>query len=232
MGGASGWCVTPGMVRIVPPSRFALRIVLIAVLLASVTAIAGPALEAPGADDEFGSGPPDRTGLPDPGLHFETGFGLDFGWLNAGNMGDVVGVHGLLGLRYDRVQLLGELHAGLSSNVNGNFDGLGRAAVEARLSLWRGSIRQKPRHKPATSIDRAELWVEPGLGYELAGQDDHDPALHRRDLSFAIGFQTTAHDRDGFIGSYVALRVIAAERPDGEGRDAGLMVTFGSVFGR
>jgi len=181
-------------------------------------------------------GLPDRAGLPDPDLHLEGGFGVDLGRYAMGSMVGYGGLHGFLGLRIDRLAVLGELDGAILDTRTGPQEpdgGMARAALETRLSLWRWRTPEKRRRGPPAALVRAELWIEPALGYEHATQVDA-PALQRRDVSFAIGYQQTRHEDTGWTGTYAALRVIAADAPDGEdrGRDYSIMFTSGVVLGR
>jgi len=179
---------------------------------------------------------PDRSGLPETSLHLEGGAGVDFGYISAGTDVGLVGLHGLLGLRANRIAVLAELDGALVGDRQFHDEsGLyGRVAVEARLSLWQHKVREQRRHARFASIVRADVWIEPGIGYEWANQLT-GTTLERRDVSLAIGYQTTQHDGGFYNGSYIALRIIEARAPAtpyDSGADTSILVTSGVLFGK
>jgi hypothetical protein len=210
-------------------------VVLLGVVASVLVAAAAPAAADPGPVLEPGL--PDRSGLPDPGLHLELGFGADLGYYSVGSEAGFGGLHALLGLSVDRVALLGELDGALvGQRLFGVEDGeYGRAALEARLSLWRGKVPESRRlHHPPDALARGELWLEPGIGYEWASQLA-GPALARADVSLAIGYQQSQHFAGWWAGTYAAVRVIAANAPSTQydsGRDLSVLFTTGLVFGK
>ncbi|HEY1813578.1 MAG TPA: hypothetical protein VGG74_14600 [Kofleriaceae bacterium] len=175
-------------------------------------------------------GLPDRSGLPDDAVHLEAGFGIDLGPVAAGTMTAYGGVHGLVGARSSRIALLGELDLSLSleNREDGRLGGFARGAVEARFSLWEGRVATRPRHE-VPAIARADLWIEPAIGYELATEASM-PGLARHDVSLALGFAESRHAPARWSGGYVALRVIVAPAADG-GHEISGLVTSGVVFG-
>jgi len=177
-------------------------------------------------------GLPDRSGLPDPAAHLVLGFGVDLGRAPAGTMSGYGGLHALFGIAVDRVALFGELDGMiLDGRAESVFGALGRAAVDLRVSLWRG-VRPEKRKYGSRMLVRAELWLEPAVGYEDASQD-RGPALHRPDLALGIGYQQTRHEAEGSNGTYAALRMIVADAPgaDEHRRDVAILFTSGVLLG-
>ncbi len=87
-------------------------------------AVAQPGRFPPGRETTRASpGPPDKTGLPETGVHLEGGFGVDLARIPVGTMTEAVGGHGLLGLRYDRVRLYCEVHGGMTGNGQTTYGG-------------------------------------------------------------------------------------------------------------
>jgi hypothetical protein len=176
---------------------------------------------------------PDRSGLPDHALHFDFGLGADLGRIDAGDMTADAGLHMLFGSRLGRVAVLAELDLAATqsreaSSMLGVYE---RLALETRVSLWQGRARELRLGGRPTEIDRAELWIEPGIGYERASQVDM-PTLGRRDVSFAIGYQRTRHYESHTFGGYIALRVMEADAAPGErDRDFSVLLTSGVIFG-
>jgi hypothetical protein len=174
----------------------------------------------------------DRSGLPDHALHFDFGCGADLGHLDAGNMTANAGLHALFGPRLGRVAVLAEADLAATQSPDGSTLGMyERVALEARVSLWQVRGREFRFNDPPTELVRREVWIEPGIGYETASQQDM-PTLGRRDLAFSIGYQTTHHYESHTFGAYAALRVMEADPAPGErSRDLSLLFTSGVLLG-
>jgi hypothetical protein len=211
---------------------------LVAVLALAAASSRAAAQVAP---EDREPGLPDRAHLPDPTAHLELGVGIDFGVAAIGTTSEGYGIHALAGLRLDRAAVLVELDGGITSDTKNRYGVIGRGALEARLSLWRGRVSaggSARRHgrpgSPDTMMARGEVWIEPAIGYEYATQPI-GMAVQRPDVSFAVGYQQTAWDEAGkFGGHYLAVRVLDAAAPASVapgGRDYGVMLVAGFVFG-
>lgn len=188
-------------------------------------------VEPPGVTDVAPlAQPEDRSALSDRALHWDNGFGIDAGRLNAGNMTGTYGFHGVFGPRINRFSLLAELdlaetHAADNSTM-GTYE---RVAIEPRVAIWRGRAHSV---FGMNELSRVELWVEPGLGYELASQQLM-PSISRKDASLTFGFARSWHYTDHSFGSYFAVRGMEADPLPGEHRrDYSVLFTSGLVFGR
>jgi hypothetical protein len=199
-------------------------------------ALSGVATAGSPADIYPDLDPPDRSNLPDTGLHVIGGAGIDLGYISAGADIGFGGLHALVGLGADRIAVLGEIDGALVGDRHLDPEGAayGRVAIEARLSLWQGKVREQRRHARFVSIARGDLWLEPGLGYERADQVT-GTTLSRGDVSLAIGYQTTQWFGSSFNGTYIGVRVIVARAPttpSDSGMDTSVLFTTGLLFGK
>ena len=108
-----------------------------------------PPASAPGvAVDEGAPLLTQRTEVDTRGLHFDSGFGGDFGQMNLpGEATSTTGMHVLLGLRRGRLAMLAEGDIADVNRAGSNSAGLyERIALEPRFSFWqigRASCRER-----------------------------------------------------------------------------------------
>jgi hypothetical protein len=186
-----------------------------------------PTASAPGvAIDDGAPLLAQRTDVDTHSLHFDSGFGGDFGQMNLpGYATSTTGMHVVLGLRRGRVALLAEGDLADVNRPGSSSDGLyERLALESRFSFWQS-------HRNGELI---EAYVEPGIGIESASVPNM-PSFTRRDVSLAAGIQRTWQLGNRRVTWYGAVRGIEAPPVNELGEhkaDFGIMLTSGLMIGR
>jgi hypothetical protein len=178
-------------------------------------------------------GIPDRSGpLPDPTWRFELGLGCDMGnhsFLRDDQMGG--GVHGEIGLRYDRIALAtdygwtwSEMERRLS------WVSVRRVAIDARYSLWSRRSYERARHgNTVYGIARNDDWIEFGVGHENIfphPTDAENRPVSRPTLSFGIGLDASHHDSGYHTGVRLAVRLLRTSGSDGVHHEAVVAMTL------